>query len=394
MSTDQIILRSRELSKYFSLHTLAGNTTGLESRLSSSSINMITSMVEHLEHIYPDRWDIQYKIEPVFRTHTNTYGSNHDNEFTIFERFKITRIYPIIYFPEFEITNSRNEKHTITDLYVRIPIRLMDHYRKATPVTSSLFYPMEGVRGRMTIDEYRSGYSHSHLNVHSYYYHNIDTMPGNYTGFCLGEGDIRNCISLLGSSYDPDIFSLLLHELDGYVKWESIEGGPHIYINNIGTSSNGGNTLPNVHTSTIVQLYNEMMTTVKFNPALLNLNWRFYNGKYTILDDNNLEDFCTRALFDHYNNSSIFLHRNQAGIYYRAGGSLATPTQEELSKYIPFRGEKKFFTVEGVTGNQAEQVKFLHPKIKAYVKQRLELKGNSIKVKQSGIEKLHSLVYS
>ena len=124
--------------------------------------------------------------------------------------------YILIWFPEVEITNSREEKHTIRDLYVRLRINGEAHLG-AFEMTVATF----------TNAQWMSGYAHSHLS--------------GITGFatpCLGSGPITSTITILRSEdFDETSWEIMCSQIEDFVKWESVEGGPYRYIRDISNKS-------------------------------------------------------------------------------------------------------------------------------------------------------------
>jgi hypothetical protein len=126
----------------------------------------------------------------------------------------------IIRFPEITITNSRDRKHVIRNLFVKYT------YDKGSNNVVNVRGPW-GTRSTLTEREYRAGYSHSHLSG--------STLPGNWSGFCLGSGNMASIMSHISSITAPTpelIFGMLL-ALPSYVAWESLEGGPYLKFEDI-----------------------------------------------------------------------------------------------------------------------------------------------------------------
>lgn len=134
----------------------------------------------------------------------------------------LTRYFPntlcyqvVIKFPELEITNGV-DKHIIKDLYVRFFLR----------PDGSMKSGIDGVRGKLSIAEVRSTYAHSHLP----YCNPRDMM---FQSFCTGVGPINQVMMLLSTKFSVINFKMFCFHLKVYVVWESKEGKPHMYIENI-----------------------------------------------------------------------------------------------------------------------------------------------------------------
>jgi hypothetical protein len=120
-----------------------------------------------------------------------------------------------ILFKKVDITNSRDVSHKIHDLYVGVQVT---GFRMFNEIKGNI--RLVGRRGKITYKEKVNSYSHSHLpRGHS-----------NWDNFCLGSSDISMLINELKMSFDRDQWYMLFYALPNYVNWESLEGGPHISI--------------------------------------------------------------------------------------------------------------------------------------------------------------------
>jgi len=154
------------------------------------------SLTPILEDLYPDRWDWN-EVDEI-----------------------------IVHFPKITITNSKNERHEIRDLYTRI---------KYSHVNKTFNSNISGARFSVTSTEMNSKYSHSHLPSIS------RTSIGSFKGFCLGSSTLNYLLSDLSTtpmteSSLEDLklkFMLSMMEVENYLHWESIEGGPYNYMANI-----------------------------------------------------------------------------------------------------------------------------------------------------------------
>lgn len=121
-----------------------------------------------------------------------------------------------IQFPEIVISNTRKETHVIKDLIVQIEF------------TSSLnrLVNIRGTRVTRTVEEQNTGYSHSHLTS----YKNM----ARFSAFCLGHSPLATIVNTItADDLNTDNFEMLCTILDRYVRHESIEGGPYLYIRDI-----------------------------------------------------------------------------------------------------------------------------------------------------------------
>jgi len=129
-----------------------------------------------------------------------------------------------IRFKDFNITNSKNEIHNIKDFFLMFKIK--KDYKKFND--SNLY----GARSSFSLEEYENDYYHSHRS------------SGNIGGFecmCLGNTILSQFMMLFLEKIESEIFESFLIQLDGYVRWESLEGVPYKYIANIKLKDNSNN---------------------------------------------------------------------------------------------------------------------------------------------------------
>lgn len=190
----------------------------------------------------------------------------------------------IIHFPLIEITNSEKRKHIIQDLYVAIP---MAWKGDAGYINGGI----EGIRATLTPEEAFSGYSHSHLPSYQ-------RKQPDWAEFCLGsgKGPMYSAINSLVMLEDWDLlkFEVLLMQLDKYVRWESLEGGPYRQIKEIAfpAEPTNFNRISTIDTSRLLKLYKKKEIELPFNYKILG------NSMLTIELDENDPEFIT--LLDKY----------------------------------------------------------------------------------------------
>lgn len=131
----------------------------------------------------------------------------------------------IIRFPDVLVTNTKEHKHAIKNLFVKFNYTILNP--KSDVVEVQHIQGPYGTRSTLTEKEYRAFYSHSHLSS--------GTTPGSWSGFCLGNGNMAHIMHNIANAtrVSPEqVFGLLL-ALPSYVSWESLEGGPYIKIEDI-----------------------------------------------------------------------------------------------------------------------------------------------------------------
>lgn len=122
----------------------------------------------------------------------------------------------LIYFPEVKIENEINEKHTIYDAFVRVPLNNDGRIRSGISILKATY----------TNEEIESSYLHSHC-------HRI-TGIYNWEVPCLGYGPLRNTQMQLLMDYSKETFKVFFWELDKMMHVESLSGVPYIRMRDIG----------------------------------------------------------------------------------------------------------------------------------------------------------------
>lgn len=133
----------------------------------------------------------------------------------------------LVWWPEVTVTNENNRSIVITDLYAKIELKMDGKI------------PYENIgfqlnRSSFSYDQFVSGYVHSH--VQSVLSHNY-----RFQDPCLGRGPIRNTILDLKNGGDEIKWMMFCQELSQYVTVESLNGGPWIRMETVGSKSNIAN---------------------------------------------------------------------------------------------------------------------------------------------------------
>lgn len=160
----------------------------------NTETEIIPQVEEALQAIFPDKWEIQ---------------RNEDNYFIL-----------IIHFPFIKITNSKNHSHIIKDLFIRL--KFDERFLLLTG--------LEGCRTVLNVEEWKSGYMHSHLPRN---------IVGNWGLFCLGRSELAVIESewrMADQVFDIIQFELWMYQIGAYLQWESLGGGPYIRMSTISLS--------------------------------------------------------------------------------------------------------------------------------------------------------------
>jgi len=306
--------------------------------------SIIPQVKEALEAIYPGNWDIQEHLDDL-----------SDNPYFTYEI--------IILFPEVTITNGqRGVSYTIKDLYVKL------EYDEDFVLKNS----MQGRRGSLSITDYISNYRHSHLPSSS---------SGGWQRFCLGASELSAITTDLSSPRDIQgdfsiiQFELHMYQIDAYVRWESLGGGPHYRIRNISIPGETRHIGP-IQTKRIFQKILEEINNfpVKFD----NIEKRF------VIDFLELENFLTKRILDfNLTDDTICKKAGDSYIYSNSNDISmlrnkiikANEKLEEQGVLYTFKGEKKRVVVEelDISKNAEKNLEdVIHPDITNYVLEKLE----------------------
>lgn len=139
----------------------------------------------------------------------------------------------ILHWDKVEIGNSQGATHTMYDFYIRL--RFNGDFTKLTE--------MSGLRATFTLKEYwnNNPYTFSHLATSRF---------GEWSGLCLGSTPLADMYAILKTpEFSLLVLEAFLLQLNEYVRWESLEGGPY-RSSNIGRIAykNNSDTIPSFNT--------------------------------------------------------------------------------------------------------------------------------------------------
>jgi len=129
-------------------------------------------------------------------------------------------LYFIIKFENFVIKNENNVSHDIDNTFLMIIIL----------PSGKIIDGIHGVRTICNYDEFRSSYTHSHIQG------DYDFDNYIWTHFCLGadQNTVPSLIVRLKINYSPYDWLCLSNALPEMIRTESLRGHPYHYISNIG----------------------------------------------------------------------------------------------------------------------------------------------------------------
>lgn len=410
------------LSKLFSLKFTPASLAKLvqKNKVRQEHADLIQKAYTLAEAIYPGRCSLDFTLKQQLKiAHSSGYGydralyneylnnkvdfyTNHgtciDDHFHSFSHFYIDYFYVVISFPEIIISNSHGDKYKIQDLFVRVPIRLVN----GKPLF--MVERIEGTRSTQTTIELspHSGYCHSHLPgvaVDSAEYPVLT-----YQGFCTGSGDINNVVSLANGEWDDDMMSLLYNNLVPFLEWESLEGNPYRKIE---TCHKGIKLIdPEANkfeeetmSDSFRQLEDRLIIKLKEYP----IDW-FHDGQqYRIMENKKFETFLLETVGKL--NSEYITRKTDRGEYcvevgrssIRTIGSTQRQALLHQNKWIPFQNQKMYLNIVDPsveTENKITPEYFIHPQLKKYVRNKLEERANLLKVRQGGFERANKLINS
>lgn len=184
-------------------------------------------------------WKIKFKhYQPiigemltVLNNYHREYSINFSEDSIALENgtWKFVMFNIIIHYPEETIRNSKGDTHTIKDLFINLRIC---KYASGDKFCLTL---TGGLRTTFTPEEFSCGFIQSHIHPLTDVFSTraLHTKFSSFKSICLGSSELRMSYIAFNSENNVDTFELLLHSLDAFIKWESLDGGPYWRIENI-----------------------------------------------------------------------------------------------------------------------------------------------------------------
>lgn len=226
----------------------------------------------------------------------------------------------------FVITNSKNHKFIINGLISKIiyGIDISSHQVKLKGY--------RGIRSKKSYIEYKTRYAHSHLR-----------SQNEENSYCLGSSDLSTRILNPCNVSNLDIiYDIIL--LDNFVKWESLEGGPYVKMQQIfdscisnyygSLSSKIELTEEQLNTSNITLLYSNKMFNVNItlnNTQSIDIRKDVKSKSYYTVDNTN---YSIKSLIEALTKNSNF---DRPISYYFKGNKVSTVvvfTDEEVNMIL------------------------------------------------------------
>jgi len=185
------------------------------------------------------------KLKPVL---DEVYGENYDLQLHLNGFLDL-----LIRYPHITITNTKQESREIEELYCVLTFN-----------ESCLLKEFQGFRAKMSFNDVKNSYRHSHLNFRS-----LESLF-DVSSFCTGSTDLTALISEFREDFNEDRFDLFLYQINNFVEWESIEGTPYIHLS---TTNNRNLTVvsrQSIDPGIIISDFNKFCNAYKENPDLFN----------------------------------------------------------------------------------------------------------------------------
>lgn len=361
-NVEGITRRTRELYRLIT----EGKIYSYNPDFAITTATQLDEMMTELTGFYEDNWD--FILKPM-RLENAKY-----------------QLYCVLRFPELTISNSIGLSHNIQDLFVYF--RLDQGMKDGEPYV----YPVDlkGFRSTVTTLERQAEYEHSHLPSKNR--SKVTDLKGN--SFCLGATEIRDTHLSLVDRYDKDRFSLLLFTIQSFVKWESVEGVPYLYINDIPSSLGDSDNRYREYGTNLMGLYTELEPHLKVFPFKFSVY-----GNRLVLQDKKFKEDLKKLIRLHAPSfvEKVLVRQNSTGRYFcydsardaTADVIPVTVSSEVEDNYFYFRGEKitpKIINPEQdveQTGDSIENY-FVHPDIVNYVKKKIEKDAYELSVRYAG----------
>lgn len=337
---------------------------------------------ETLQSYFPDRWDWQptpmnsNQIDNVKKLVNNIRFDDVSNRKEFMEKLIRANGYNachqygksllLIHFPEITIRNRQNNTHKIMDLYMKFEYNFV--YRMLT---------MNGIRATKTYGEYAAGYNHSHMNVSQ------ACDSGTNLRCCLGSTDYATLTTQMHHNYDPNQNVLFYQQLGDYLAWESLDGGPYMRINDIGSKSYSTLSRNYLNGNTLLRAYNDFL--IKF-PKGYNIqledNGAYYNFK--VIKDEQFKDMVTKVCPEEHKQLYDTLQKKQYIDNSNNQSSRGIQQMNEgfkrTNKLFTFKGQPIYFQIHdpnaGAKVENPNVVKVAPQQMIDWIAQQLEQKIN------------------
>jgi hypothetical protein len=301
----------------------------------------IDVLITFLKQEYPDRWQIL--PEPL----------------SVGDKYELC-LY--LHYPHTTIWNQHDDYHDIEDMFVKFNIVYFNENK------SIGFTGMEAFRTTFTMAEICSSYVHSHLNK----CHFMDgASPFTRQNFCTGESDIETMLgNMVLEPISLDYLQVLKFNLDGFLSWESIDGVPHIHLENISDNAifeEGSQERYELPNGVFELMFSEVCQRVSNEE--LKLDFKIVQGYPRVVLNTELKETVKDILIDQY--LPIYYHNFFCRLLSSSGVerdiiSYCLPSRERIiipdviekydGSFFMFRDKKFYFNVSDIENYQQEEI--------------------------------------
>ena len=335
------------------------------SKLNDTTFEHFRTAIKCTIDIYDDNWDIDFRLS----------GDN-----VIVHGI-------VIHFPDVTIRNSREKKHNIKDLFVRIPLQ--------TTEKSLRVNRLEGGRTTFTKAEYDSNYYHSHLNNSAP--SSSGTAPY-FNSFCTGSGEINiHELAINSDGFTEKSFIQYLLAIVTLVNWESLEGTPYREMTSIRerSQSNTYNYHIGIMTSYKTLFLRKIKSLTKPN---IDVDIYIEAYGYKIRNNEKFLKFLTQIPLDDREKTSYlcFVAENGQAYKYSSSGTLSgsgSTLPSFTGDNSVFIYNKKEYRTIIITKKEEKEVEVefrLHPNLVEQIKTEFEYELNKTAIRESTINKYTS----
>lgn len=123
----------------------------------------------------------------------------------------------LVHFPKVTVSNENDRSIDITHLWVKVKLSL----------DGTIEGTFQMIRSELTSEQFKVGYSHSHIpHINSVNYKEWQTP-------CLGTGPINHTIASISRQFSEEMWNMFCLELSKYVTVESLTGVPYIRLESV-----------------------------------------------------------------------------------------------------------------------------------------------------------------
>lgn len=206
----------------------------------------------------------------------------------------------IIHFPEITIKNRESRIIKIFDMFIKFVFKSMGNGFNIPQLM--------GLRTSITPGQYASGYSHSHLHSITFTERHSRGQSIKFLSFCLGSssrGNINYTMNQMRNNWNPALYQSFLFQIQPFLEYESLEGGPHIGMRKVTENRlikltpkypfemmhSFQSTLNNFHSSGLTLMISNGSYVIKDTPSFNNILLTAIPSQYKVVQGINGEYF-------------------------------------------------------------------------------------------------------